>query len=78
MSDRVRKTPKNSRVRPPVPGCLCSGSGSTSPSPGLRCPVWVRGLALVPVRGVKEPGRAAGSVQSPHSNVRQGRGLEGA
>ncbi len=69
--------PKWSKVRPPVPGFLCSGSGSTSPSPGLKCPFLGRWLALAPERGVKVQGKAAGSVQSPHSNVRWGQGLEG-
>lgn len=61
---------KAQKFRPPVPGCLCNESGSISPSPDLRCQVWGHGLALVLERGVREQGREAESVQSPHSNVR--------
>lgn len=64
-------------VRPPALGYLHSGGGSTSPSPGLKCPVWQHVLALVLGKGVKGPGRVVGSVQSPRSNVRRGQGLEG-
>lgn len=65
-------------VRPPAPGCLCGGSGSAFPSPGLKCPAWVRGLALVPVRGLKEPGKVVGSVRSPRSSVGPAFGRVGA
>lgn len=74
---RILKTAqrlRSSKVRPPVPGSLCSGSGSASPSPGLKCPVWAHGLASVLERNVKVLGMAGGSVQSPRSNVRQGPG----
>lgn len=76
LPEKTPQRPKSSKVRPPVPGSLCNESGSTSPSHGLKCPIWGRGMVLVLERNVKVPGMVGVSVQSPRSNA-QGQGLEG-
>lgn len=62
-------------IRPPPLDCLCNKSGSTFPSPGLKCPIWARVLALVLGKDVKVQVRVAGSVQSLRSIVWWGEGL---
>lgn len=69
---------KSSQLRPPLPGSLCSESGSVSPAPGSKCPVWVRGLFSELERGAKVPETAGGSARSPHSSAQgQGQGQQG-
>lgn len=60
---------KSSEVRPPLPGSLCSESGSVSPSHGLKCPVWARGRVSAPERSAKALETAGGSVRSPRSSA---------
>lgn len=66
---------KSSQLRPPLPGSLCSGSGSVSPAPGSRCPVWARGLFSALERGAKVPETAGGSARSPRNSAQGQQGV---
>lgn len=60
---------KGFELRPPLPGSLCSESGSVSPAPGLKYLVWAHGLVSASARGAKALETAGGSARSPRSGA---------